>query len=70
MIEWAGVRSDDLGIVVEHYPKPIIPERKQSIQSIDGRSGDILITTNAFKNYNQPYEVFLLGHKLHLDKDF
>ena len=59
MIEWAGVRSDDLGIVVEHYPKPIIPERKQSIQSIEGRSGDILLSTNAFKNYNQPYEVFL-----------
>ena len=59
MIEWAGVSSDELGIVIEHYPKPIIPERKQSVQSIDGRSGDILISTNAFKNYNQPYEVFL-----------
>ena len=59
MIEWAGVRSDDLGIVVEHYPKPIIPERQQSTQTVAGRSGDILFSTTSFKNYNQPYEVFL-----------
>lgn len=59
MIEWAGVRSDDLGIVVEHYPKPIIPEKKQTIQSVDGRTGDIIISTNSFKNYSQPYSVFL-----------
>jgi len=59
VIEWAGVRSDDLNIVIEHYPKPMIPERQQTVQSVSGRNGDIIIPNKAFKNYNQPYSVFL-----------
>ena len=59
MIIWAGKSSDDFGIVVEHYPKIIIPRRKREIQQIPGRNEDFIIEQDAFENYDQPYSVFI-----------
>ena len=59
MIKWAGVSNSEIGIVVEHYPRPVLPERKQEVKVIHGGNGDAIITTKGFKNYDQPYSVFL-----------
>lgn len=59
MIIWAGTSNLDVGMVVEHYPKPIIPRRKIEVQSVPGRNGDIILEQDAFENYEQPYSVFL-----------
>lgn len=61
MIEFAGIRSDEKYVVVEHYPKRKIPKRKYTVQSIPGRSGDLYIyeAEDAFENYDDTYTVFL-----------
>ena len=59
MIIWAGTSNKDVGMVIEHYPKPIIPRRKMEVQSVPGRNGDILLEQDAFENYEQPYSAFL-----------
>ena len=64
MIVWAGTSNLDVGMVVEHYPKIIIPERKQEIQTVPGRNGDIVLSDGSFKNYEQPYQCFLDAKKL------
>ena len=61
MIEFAGIRSDERFIVVEHYPQRFFPKRKYIVQKVPGRSGDIILpeSEDAFENYTQPYSVFL-----------
>ena len=59
MILWAGTSNKDVGMVVEHYPSVILPRRKQEIQSVPGRNGDIILTQEAYNNYEQSYSVFL-----------
>lgn len=58
MIVFNGVRSDDVGIVVEHYPKIVFPERKITVFEIPGRNGDQIIDQEVYSNYEQSYEVF------------
>ena len=59
MILWAGISSKDVGMVVEHYPSIIIPRRKQEVQQVPGRNGDIILYQDAYENYEQSYQVFL-----------
>lgn len=61
MIEFAGIRSDEKYLIVEHYPKRYFPKRRYTVQAVPGRSGDVVIeeSDDAFDNYTQPYEVFL-----------
>lgn len=59
MIIWAGTSNKDVGMVVEHYPSVIIPQRNQEIQTVPGRNGTIVIPTGSFSNYEQSYQVFL-----------
>ena len=61
MIEFAGTRSDEKYVVVEHYPRRMIPKRKYTVQSIPGRSGDLYFyeAEDAFENYDDTYTVFL-----------
>lgn len=59
MIIWAGTSSQDVGVVVEHYPGITIPQKKQEIQQVPGRNGDIIIPSGAYENYTQSYQVFL-----------
>ena len=58
MIVFNGVCSDDVGIVVEHYPKIVFPERKITVFEIPGRNGDQIIDQEVYSNYEQSYEVF------------
>lgn len=61
MIEFAGIRSDEKYLVVEHYPQRYFPKRKYNAQAIPGGDRDFLIDEgeDAFSNYSQPYTVFL-----------
>lgn len=59
MILWAGTSNKDVGMVVEHYPSIILPRRKQEIQQVPGRNGDIILFQDAYENYEQSYRVFL-----------
>lgn len=61
MIEFAGIRSDERYLIVEHYPQRFFPKRKYLVQTVPGRSGDIVTpeSDDAFSNYSQPYSVFL-----------
>ena len=58
MIQFNGITSDDLGVIVEHYPRLIFPRRKVEMFQIPGRNGDQIIDQEVYENYNQPYEVF------------
>lgn len=59
MIIWAGTSNKDVGMVIEHYPSVIIPERDQVIQEVPGRNGSIVLSNGSFKNYEQQYSAFL-----------
>lgn len=61
MIEFAGIRSDEKYVIVEHYPRRTIPKRKYIVQTVPGRSGDLYIdeAEDAFENYDDTYTVFL-----------
>lgn len=59
MILWAGTSNKDVGMVVEHYPSIILPKRKQEVQQVPGRNGDIILYQDAYENYEQSYQVFI-----------
>lgn len=59
MIYWNGKSSNDLNVIVEYYPRRIIPARKMETETIPGRSGDVIFPQDAFENYVQPYSVYL-----------
>lgn len=63
MIQFAGVSSDDVRLIVQHHPHRIIPQRKYSTAAVPGRSGDLLDMQDAWANYTQTYDVFLRGGK-------
>lgn len=64
MIIWAGTSSEDVGMVIQHYPKVIIPARKREVQAVPGRNGDIVIEFDTFENYEQQYDCFLNAKQL------
>ena len=59
MIIWAGTSNKDVGMIIEHYPSIILPNRSQDIQKVPGRNGDIVLTNGSFENYEQSYSAFL-----------
>ena len=63
MIIWAGTSNLDVGMVIEHYPSVIFPERSQEVQHVPGRNGDVILPYGAFQNYEQPYQAFLDAKK-------
>lgn len=63
MIRFNGVNSSDLGVFVEHYPPRPIPKRKFQRFSVPGRSGDVLVTEDAWENVTQSYDIYLSAEK-------
>lgn len=59
MIIWAGTSNKDVGMIIEHYPSIVFPNRNQEIQKVPGRNGDIVLTNGSFENYEQQYSAFL-----------
>jgi phage-related protein len=58
MIIFNGISSDEVGVIVEHYPKVIFPKRKVEVYNIPGRNGDRIMDQEVYENYDQPYEIF------------
>lgn len=58
MIYFNGICSNDLGVIIEHYPRVIFPEKKLITYDVPGRNGTEVIDTGVFSNYDQQYEVF------------
>lgn len=63
MISWAGKTSDTLGVVVEHYPVRIVPERALTETEIAGRNGALVQYDGNWNNYTQEYEVYISAEK-------
>ncbi len=59
MIIWAGTSNKDVGMIIEHYPSIVFPERDQVVQEVPGRNGSVVLANGAFKNYEQQYSAFL-----------
>ena len=59
MIKWANTNTSDLGLIVEHYPRVIIPNKRVEFEQIPGFNGDSVIDSECFDNYEQPYDIFL-----------
>lgn len=66
VIYWAGVSSDDVGVVVERYPALPRPRRKYTTITVPGRNGVLLLDENAYENYTQPYDIYIRGGNKHL----
>lgn len=58
---WNGISSDSLGMIVEKYPVRPFPQRKCTVYSVAGRSGDLIVDENAYTNVTQEYEVYVKG---------
>lgn len=61
-----GVNCETLGMYVESYPNRPFPERKQTVYSVAGRSGDLIVDENAYTNVTQEYDVFVKGGSVSL----
>ena len=59
MIIWAGTSNKDVGMVIEHYPSVILPQRMQEVQTVPGRNGAVVLPYGAYQNYEQSYQAFL-----------
>ncbi len=58
-LNFAGVSSDSVNVVVERYPARPVPSRHMDVIQIPGRSGDLVYTDGAFSNITQTYEVYI-----------
>lgn len=63
MIYWNGKSSDDLRVIVEHYPERIIPKRQYTTVSVPGRNGELYIDAGAFESYQQPYDIYISAER-------
>lgn len=68
MIFWAGKSSDDVHVVVERYPSMPLAARKLDVQSVPGRSGDLIFPQDAYENYVQQYEVYISAERIRLPR--
>lgn len=58
---WNSINCETLDMFVERYPNRPFPQRKVTVYSVAGRSGDLIVDENAFTNVIQEYEVFVKG---------
>lgn len=63
MIQFHGVNSRTLGVIVEQYPVRPIPQRKHEVFSVPGRSGDVIVEEAAWENVNQSYDIYLSAER-------
>lgn len=56
---FGGINCESMGMVVEKFPDRPFPQRKQTVYSVPGRSGDLIVDENAYTNVIQPYQVYV-----------
>ena len=59
MIKFAGIRSDEVNLIIEHYPTRQFPEKNYDVIEVPGKDGDVVIDKGNFKNYRQSYSAFI-----------
>lgn len=59
MITFNGVSSEELGIKVWTFPNYEVPEKEIQMIHVPGRSGDIAIDLDSYKNVERSYQVSL-----------
>lgn len=64
MIQWNGINSDEMHVIVETIPGRTISEKKINVYSVPGRTGDIIDDEQAFANYSQRYTIFIEGDEI------
>ena len=64
MINWNGISSDSLNVIVEYIPSRTIARKKINTYSVPGRTGDIIDDEGAFDNYSQKYNIFIEGDEI------
>lgn len=58
---FGGINCESMGMIVEKYPDRVFPQRKQTVYSVTGRSGDLIVDEDAYTNVVQEYVVFVKG---------
>lgn len=61
-----GRSYDDYGLIITETPVFVVPERDVSFESIDGRSGDLIVDNGRFKNVPVEYKVTALCNNMSL----
>lgn len=64
MINWNGISSDSLHVIVEYIPTRKFAKKKINVYSVPGRTGDIIDDEQAFENYTQQYNIFIEGDEV------
>ena len=60
-----GVNCESFGMYVEEYPSRPFPQRKQTVYSVPGRTGNLIVDEDAYTNVVQEYKVFVKGTQGH-----
>lgn len=63
VIEFAGVTSSSLGVIVDGYYTKGIPQRRVTVTSIPGRSGSMIEDEGVYENSTQEYTLYWLPEK-------
>lgn len=56
-----NINCETFDMYVERYPTRVFPNRKCTIYSVAGRSGDLIVDEDAYTNVTLPYEVYVKG---------
>jgi len=56
-LEWNGVNTNTLEIIVESSSSNSRPERKMEVYSVPGKNGDVIRQEDAWQNINRSYEI-------------
>lgn len=57
IITYNGISSEELGLVVEHYPNYKTPTRDLEFIHIPGRNGDLVYDHGGYQNVRKEYEI-------------
>lgn len=66
MIEFNGISSNSIGVIVERIPNRYVPTRRFAPAAVAGRNGDVLLVDESFPNVSQDYEVYLSAESVGL----
>lgn len=65
-IVWNGISSEDFdGLYIKKTPALNRPRPKMTVQSIDGKNGQIVFPQGVYENYDQDYQLFFYASKKH-----
>lgn len=57
IIKFNGIKSDDLGLIVQFIPTYKYPEKEYDTLHIPGRNGDLVVNKGSFHNVDRTYSI-------------